>query len=211
MRRLVRTSAFVRKEIVQVLRQPGLMLSLVLGPFVILLVFGGGLREDDPAVRTIFVVPEGSEVEQEVEEFARAQSERLTVEGVQADEDDALNRLRRGEVQMVLVFPDDAEQTVRSGSQAQVSVYHDQIDPLETQAIQLFTRTGVDPWTCSSGSMPRRPAWPRWISSCRTARPQTSSYRSHKAISPGSRSPSARRSRCWAASSRPRGRVTARR
>jgi ABC-2 type transport system permease protein len=144
MRRLVRTSAFVRKEIVQVLRQPGLMLSLVLGPFVILLVFGGGLREDDPAVRTIFVVPEGSEVEQEVEEFARAQSERLTVEGVQADEDDALNRLRRGEVQMVLVFPDDAEQTVRSGSQAQVSVYHDQIDPLETQAIQLFTRTGVD-------------------------------------------------------------------
>ena len=144
MRRIVRTGAFVRKEIMQVLRQPGLMLSLVLGPFVILLAFGGGLREDDPAVKTIFVVPEGSGIEQEVEQFAEAQSERLTVEGVQDDEEDALNRLRRGEVQMVLVFPDDAEQTVRSGSQAEVSVYHDQIDPLETQAIQLFTRTGVD-------------------------------------------------------------------
>jgi ABC-2 type transport system permease protein len=144
MRRIVRTSAFVRKEIVQVLRQPGLMVSLVLGPFVILLAFGGGLREDDPAVRTIFVVPEGSGIEEEVEQFAEAQSERLTVDGVQSDEEDALNSLRRGEVQMVLVFPDDAEQTVRSGSQAEVSVYHDQIDPLETQAIQLFTRTGVD-------------------------------------------------------------------
>jgi ABC-2 type transport system permease protein len=144
MRRIVRTGAFVRKEIMQVLRQPGLMLSLVVGPFLILLAFGGGLREDDPAVKTIFVVPDGSEIESEVRQFAEAQSERLTVEGVQPDEEDALDRLRRGEVQMVLVFPDDAEQTVRSGSQAEVSVYHDQIDPLETQAIQLFTRTGVD-------------------------------------------------------------------
>ena len=144
MRRMVRTGAFVRKEIMQVLRQPGLMLSLVLGPFLILLAFGGGLREDDPAVKTIFVVPEGSEIEAEVREFAEAQSERLTVEGVQADEEGALTRLRRGDVQMVLVFPADAEQTVRSGSQAEVNVYHDQIDPLETQAIQLFTRTGVD-------------------------------------------------------------------
>jgi ABC-2 type transport system permease protein len=144
MRRIVRTGAFVRKEIMQVLRQPGLMISLVLGPFLILLAFGGGLREEDPAVKTIFVVPEGSEIEQEVEQFAEAQSERLTVEGVQADEDDALNRLRRGDVQMVLVFPENAEETVRSNEQAQVNVYHDQIDPLETQAIQLFTRTGVD-------------------------------------------------------------------
>lgn len=144
MRRLVRTGAFVRKEIVQVLRQPGLMVSLVLGPFAILLLFGAGLREEDPAVRTIFVVSEGSRIEQEVEQFARAQSERLTVEGVQSDEEAALRRLRRGDVQMVLVFPADAERTVRQDRQAAVNVYHDQIDPLETQAIELFTRTGVD-------------------------------------------------------------------
>lgn len=144
MRRIIRTGAFVRKEIMQVVRQPGLMLSLVLGPFVILLLFGAGLREDDPAVKTIFVVPENSQIAQEVEQFAQAQSERLTVEGVQQDEEDALRRLRRGDVQMVLVFPANAERTIRDGSQAEVNVYHDQIDPLETQAIQLFTRTGVD-------------------------------------------------------------------
>lgn len=144
MRRVIRTGAFVRKEIMQVVRQPGLMLSLVLGPFAILLLFGAGLREEDPAVKTIFVVPENSEIAREVEQFAQAQSERLTVEGVQQDEDDALRRLRRGEVQMVLVFPADAEQTIRQGAQAQVNVFHNQIDPLETQAIQLFTRTGVD-------------------------------------------------------------------
>lgn len=144
MRRIVRTSAFVRKEFVQIVRQPGLMVTLVLGPFLILLLFGAGLREEDPAVTTIFVVPQDSPMAAEVERFAEAQSERLTVVGVQPDEEAALARLRNGDVQMVLVFPDDAEQTIRGGQQAQINVYHDQIDPLETQAIELFTRTGVD-------------------------------------------------------------------
>jgi ABC-2 type transport system permease protein len=80
----------------------------------------------------------------EVEQFAEAQSERLTVVGVQEDEQDALERLRHGDVQMVLVVPDNAQQTIREGQQAQINVYHDQIDPLEVQAIELFTRTGVD-------------------------------------------------------------------
>ncbi|HSK97793.1 MAG TPA: ABC transporter permease [Euzebyales bacterium] len=144
MRRVVRTGAFVRKEIVQIIRQPGLMLSLVLGPFLILLAFGAGLREEDPAVSTIFVVPRDSRMAAEVEQFAEAQSERLTVVGVQEDEQDALERLRRGDVQMVLIFPSNAERTIRQGQQARIAVYHEQIDPLETQAIALFTRTGVD-------------------------------------------------------------------
>jgi ABC-2 type transport system permease protein len=144
MRRIVRTGAFIRKEIVQIVRQPGLMLSLILGPFLILLAFGAGLREEDPAVKTIFVVPRDSRMAAEVEQFAEAQSKRLTVVGVQEDDDDALERLRRGQVQMVLIFPADAERTLREGQQAYIDVYHDQIDPLETQAIQLFTRTGVD-------------------------------------------------------------------
>lgn len=144
MRPIVRTFAFVRKEIVQVVRQPGLVIGLVLGPFVILLLFGTGLREEDPAVRTIFVVPDGSQVSAEVERFAAAQSDRLTVVSVQPDEGDALDRLRAGDVAMVLAFPNDAEATIRSGRQAEVEVFHNQIDPLETQAIELFTRTGVD-------------------------------------------------------------------
>lgn len=144
MRRVVRVGAFVRKEIIQVVRQPGLVVSLVLGPFAILLLFGAGLRDDDPAVETIFVVPENSRLAEEVEQFAAAQSERLTVVSVQQDAEDAIRRLRQGEVRMVLAFPEDAEQIIRSGRQAEVDVFHNQIDPLETQAVALFTRTGVD-------------------------------------------------------------------
>ena len=36
---LIRISAFLRKEIVEIMRQPMLVLTLVLGPFLILLFF----------------------------------------------------------------------------------------------------------------------------------------------------------------------------
>ena len=41
---IIRTSAFVSKELVEILRQTRLLLALVLGPFLILLLFGRGFR-----------------------------------------------------------------------------------------------------------------------------------------------------------------------
>jgi predicted Na+-dependent transporter len=41
-RSIIRTLSFPRKEIVEILRQPRLVLTLVLGPFLILLLVGVG-------------------------------------------------------------------------------------------------------------------------------------------------------------------------
>lgn len=143
-RSLIRIGSFFRKELVEIFRQPRLVVTLVLGPFFILLAFGAGLRDEDPPVRTVFVTPEDSALTEQVEQFADAQSERLTVVDVTGDEDAAMRRLRRGDVEMVMIFPEDAAATVRSDQQAEVRLFHDVIDPIETQAIQLFTRTAVD-------------------------------------------------------------------
>ena len=40
LRRLLQAAAFTRKEAVDILRQPRLLLTLVLGPFLIMAVFG---------------------------------------------------------------------------------------------------------------------------------------------------------------------------
>ena len=48
---LIRSSAFVGKEIFAILRQPMLILTLVLGPFLILLLFGLGFRNDPPGFK----------------------------------------------------------------------------------------------------------------------------------------------------------------
>jgi ABC-2 type transport system permease protein len=141
---LTRTRAFLRKETVEVVRQPRLLVTLVIGPFLILLLFGAGLRELDPPVRTLFVAPSGSELTTEAVEFAQAQRGRLTVEGVTADEDEALQRLRGGDLEMVVVFPEDVEETVLANEQATIRLYHTQIDPLEGRAVELFMQTAVD-------------------------------------------------------------------
>lgn len=143
-RSAIRASAFLRKEIVEVVRQPRLLVVLVLGPFLVLLVFGGGLREEDPAVRTKFVVDPGSPIAEQIERFAAAQDERLRVVAVTADRATALRELREGTLDLVVVVPDDAVETIRTDEPAAVTAYHDQLDPIESQAIELFTRTAVD-------------------------------------------------------------------
>ena len=140
----IRTSAFLRKEIVEVVRQPRLLLVLVLGPFLILLMFGGGLREEDPAVRTMFVVDPQSPIAEQIERFAEAQDQRLAVQGLTHDRESALRELRDGSLDLVVVVPDDSVARIRADQQADVTAYHDQLDPIEGQAIELFTRTAVD-------------------------------------------------------------------
>jgi ABC-2 type transport system permease protein len=69
-RRSVQVSGFLRKEIVAFLRQPRLLLVLVVGPFLILFLFGVGYDQEQSVVRTAFVGPEGSVYEDSIEQFA---------------------------------------------------------------------------------------------------------------------------------------------
>src|SRR3954452_10594058 len=65
---VVQALAFVRKELAEIIRQPRLLVLLVLGPFVLLLLFGAGYKDTTVQLRTEFVGPEGSLYEQAVTE-----------------------------------------------------------------------------------------------------------------------------------------------
>src|SRR5947209_882331 len=56
-RTAVRVGGMVAKEITEIVRQPVLMLTLILGPFLVLLLFGLGSTGQQPPVRVILVVP----------------------------------------------------------------------------------------------------------------------------------------------------------
>jgi ABC-2 type transport system permease protein len=142
---MLRAFAFVRKEIIDVGRQPLLVLALIVGPFVILFAFGAGLRDTDPQLRTVLIVPEDSVVAEQVEEFAAAERERerLEIDEVSSDESEARTRLASRELDLVIVFPDDVGERVEQGERAVIRIFHNQIDPVEGQAITLFARTAV--------------------------------------------------------------------
>jgi ABC-2 type transport system permease protein len=143
-RAAIRSGAFVRKEAFEILRQPRLLLLLVIGPFMVLLLFGAGLRDTDPLPRTVLVVDPGSELADAVDDFARAQSERLIHDETTADLDGARARLEQGEVDLVIAFPAEVSESIRGSEQATITLYHSQMDPVEGRAIELFMQSAVD-------------------------------------------------------------------
>ena len=133
----------MRKELVEIARQPRLLALLVVGPFALLLLFGAGYRDDDLRMRTVFVGPAGSfyedavaDHEDELERFVRS-------EGFTDDLDAARARLADGDVDAVVVFPADPLDTVLAGEHAEIQVIHDKIDPIQQTAIEVAARLAV--------------------------------------------------------------------
>lgn len=142
--RLIRTLAFLRKDLFEVLRQPRLLLTLVLGPFLILLVFGVGFEPEPPTLRTIVVVPPGSGLEERSEDLATALGQRIDLTEMTDNESAARQRLAAGDVDVVVVVPAEAAELVRANKQAPIAIYHRQIDPFESSFIEVFADAAVD-------------------------------------------------------------------
>jgi ABC-2 type transport system permease protein len=144
LRFLIRILAFVRKEIVSILRQPRLVFSLILGPFLILLLFGVGYRYEPRTLRTVFVVPADSPMASVVEEYATRLGEQIASQGIIDDPAEADALLRRQEVDLVVVVPPDPMANVRNNDQALFTLYHYEIDPYERAYIEILGRNYTD-------------------------------------------------------------------
>lgn len=135
---LIRVFAFVRKEVLTIVRQPRLLFSLILGPFFILFIFGIGYRDTPRTLRTLIVVPEGSPILGLVEEHMALFASRVEFVGISSDAASADRQLRGRSVDLVVVTPlnplDDWEQN----QQAVFSLYHAEVDPFEATYIQVL-------------------------------------------------------------------------
>src|SRR5512133_586566 len=92
---IVRSTTFLRKELATVFRQPRLILTLILGPFLIMLLFGFAFQKEGRSLRTLFVIKEDSPSTQQVEEFAKEIGPAISYQGTTADREQALRRLSR--------------------------------------------------------------------------------------------------------------------
>lgn len=135
---LVRISAFLRKDIVEILRQPRLVVTLVLGPFLILLLFGVGYTANPIPLRTLFVVPQESAMRTYLQQNADHMIQQLVFQGMVDNEELALARLRADQVDVVVVVPPDVAETVRDSRQVTLVFYHNSIDPIRVQYIRSF-------------------------------------------------------------------------
>jgi|GEM_PF-212887 len=140
----IRISAFLRKEIFEIVRQPLLILTLILGPFLILLFFGIGYRNEPRALRTMFVVEDNNALAQRIEQDASSLGKELIFAGVTDNLENAKENLRQGKIDLITVVPSNAYDIIRNNKQASFQLYHHEIDPFQIDYINVFARVYID-------------------------------------------------------------------
>ena len=143
--RLVRISAFTRRELVSTIRQPRLILTLVLGPFLILFVFGLGYSPDFPPLTTVVVGPEGSELTQQVDAYiSDAEVAGIDYVGTRTDRDGAIDDLKLGEIDLVVILPEDVQTLdVQLEERMEIEVHQRAPDPVTTAQIEVASQTAI--------------------------------------------------------------------
>jgi len=136
---LIRMGSFTGKELREVLRRPGVLLSLIVGPFLIMFIFGLGYSGYREPFVTEIVIPEGGSLPREPEYYAELAPGRLDVREVGVDAAAAEERLRAGEIDLLIVAPENASAELRSGRQTTIRVAWNQVDPVYDQLAGLAT------------------------------------------------------------------------
>jgi ABC-2 type transport system permease protein len=141
---LIRVLAFTAKENRIILHQPRLIFSLILGPFLILLIFGLGYRQTTRTRDTLFVVPEGSQMAEEIQNYAADLPDNINFMGVTSDPDEANAKLQNREIDLVIVSPRDPAADWQDNSQSVFTLYHNEIDPLEEAYVHVLGQRSID-------------------------------------------------------------------
>lgn len=142
---LTRIWGFVRKEVLSVLRQPRLVATLILAPFLILVIFGLGYREVPPPFKTVLVLPgEQAQLAADTESLEAAFGSGIDLVSSTSDLEEARSRLDAGEVDLLIIAPDDAVETIRAGERAEFTIAHGEVDPVVRASISLLSRLSID-------------------------------------------------------------------
>ena len=127
---IVRLMAFVGKEIIETLRRPGAILSLILGPFLIMAVFGFGYSGFKRPLETVIVAPPTSGLPADIETYQELAGGGLHISEVTADRAAAEARLRADTADVVVIAPEDPDAKFRAGEQSVIEVVVDVVDPV---------------------------------------------------------------------------------
>ena len=141
---LIRTTTYISKEFFELLRQPRLLFGLILTPFLILFLVGVGFRNEPHEFKTLFVVPDNPSLRDFVSEEAQNVSPQLIYAGMTDNVDQAMQRLKQGEVDLVVSVSGNPEENIEEDNKSWMVFYHDEIEPQLLDYMPFFTRVVVD-------------------------------------------------------------------
>jgi ABC-2 type transport system permease protein len=141
---LIRIGSFLGKELTEIFRQPKLILTLVLGPFLIMFLFGLASPSQGRTLRTTFVVTDPNSFKQEIDSFSKSFSAVLVDYGIESNKEKALAALAHDQTDMVIVVPDVPLETIQNNQQAEFLIYHNEIDPFQVAYIHTVAQIYIE-------------------------------------------------------------------
>jgi len=138
---LLRILALAGKEIVEVFRRPGAVLSLVLGPFLILAIFGFGYHGVKRDLQAILVVTPTSGLPTTADGFKDFKTRGVTLVDVVPERAAAEQRLRNDEVDLVIIAPSDPQAAFKDGRHSELTVEINVSDPVQANYAGFLAET----------------------------------------------------------------------
>ena len=90
-----RTTAIVIKDVIEVIRRPGALFSLIFGPFIIMGLFGLGYSGQYRPLETILVIPTSSNLPHDAGFYQQYVGDSVHLTGITDNVDEARQRLLR--------------------------------------------------------------------------------------------------------------------
>ena len=140
---LTRVLAIVGRELVGLVRRPAALVSLVIGPFLIMAIFGLGYSGYRRALDTIVVIPTETGLSTDLAAYQDVAGEGLNIVAVTPDEGTAMKQLTSQLVDVVVVAPADARQRFEAGQRSEISVRVNLTDPVEG-SYAVFLARGLE-------------------------------------------------------------------
>ena len=138
-----RTTAFVVKDVLEVIRQPGALFSLIFGPFLIMGVFGLGYSGQYRPLRTVLVVPANANLPHDPSFYQQYVGDSVQIVEITEDAANARTRLQQQQIDMLVVAPPDVEQNFLNGQQSAIDIEYNELDPV--REIRWRARGTADP------------------------------------------------------------------
>jgi ABC-2 type transport system permease protein len=103
---------------------------LILGPFVIMGLFGIGYSGQSRPLNAVLVVPASANLPRDITFYQQFTGDSVKLLDITDDADAARARLQRQEIDLIVIAPADVEQQFRNGQQSTVAIEYNELDPV---------------------------------------------------------------------------------
>ncbi len=139
----VETFVIAGKELTELRRQPAVLLLVVVGPFLVLAAFGLGYRNEELALKTVFVGSSDGPYEEAISRYIGSIEDYVVPVAFTADFPAAIRDLEADRVDLVIVLPPNPGDAISGGERSEIAVIHNSIDPIERVGIEFATEVAV--------------------------------------------------------------------